>query len=258
MVIFPSGHPDLRPPRLVVAILLLMTAARLGARTEAVASTVSIDVRSSVDQRWSGIHKGGAIPHGKLYGIAAINETPSEEKLVKPVNQARLIRQLRTELSLRGYVEIAAGQKPDVVLTVHYGRGFLRNPYTEGLMLVEDGGPAPVATIIMPDQLFRQKEGAFELKLQSAQAEKLFLRITAWKFPERPKEKPAQLWQTTMLVDDPQHLDLNEVTGKMLAAGADYFDRQIDREEVEINSDTVERRVVVGPMKVLETDVKVK
>ncbi|MEI6107865.1 MAG: DUF4136 domain-containing protein [Opitutae bacterium] len=257
METFSAGLPTLTAPRLVV-VVLLVTAARLMAETASTPATVSIDVRSSVDQRWAGIHKGGAIKHGKLYGIAAITETPSEEKLVKPVNQARLIRQLRAELSLRGYVEISAGQKPDVILTVHYGRGFLRNPYTEGMMLADDGGPAPVATIIMPDQIFRQKDGDFELKLQSAQAEKLFLRITAWKFPAQPREKPAQLWQTTMLVDDPRHLDLNQVTGEMLAAGADYFDRQIDREEVQINRETKETRVIVNPLKVLETDVKVK
>jgi hypothetical protein len=60
------------------------------------------------------------------------------------------------------------------------------------------------------------------------------------------------------VADDPAHLDLNLVTREMLAAGAGYFDRQIDQEEVQINSETLEGRVILSPLQVLETDVKVK
>lgn len=255
---FPARPHTFLARRLAVASLLLATTARLPAAAGEASPMVGIDVRSSVDERWSGIHKLGAIAHGKVYGIASISETPSQDKLSRPVDVARLARQLRTELSARGFVEIAAGQKPDVVLTVHYGRGFLRNPYTEGMMLAETSEGLQTATIIMPDQLIRQREAGFESKLQAAQTEKLFIRVTAWKFPEKSTEKPAQLWQTTMLVDDPANRDLNELSKEMLAAGADYFDRTMKREQVTVNPADRKGQVTLRPLEIIETVPKGK
>lgn len=256
MTIFPAAPLALVSRRLAVAVLLLAAASRLPAGEAS--PLVGIDVRSSVDERWSGVHMLGPIAHGKVYGIASISETPSQDKLARPVDVARLARQLRTELKTRGFVEITAGQKPDVVLTVLYGRGFLRNPYTDGMMLAETADGVQTATITMPDQVFRQLEASFESKLQAAQAEKLFIRVTAWKFPEAPKEKPAQLWQTTMLVDDPANRDLNELSKEMLAAGADYFDRTMKREQVTVNPAERKGQVKLGPLEIIETVPKGK
>jgi hypothetical protein len=104
----------------------------------------------------------------------------------------------------------------------------------------------------------RQREAGYEAKVQAAQQEKLFIRVTAWKYPEIPKEKPAELWKTTMVVDDPDHRDLNQITRQMLAAGADYFDRTIKDGEVRVNSATPPGRVILGPTKILETAPKDK
>jgi hypothetical protein len=256
MVIFPALHSPVS--RWLAGAVLLLTAASLPAGAADASPLVGIDVRSSVDERWSGVHKLGPIAHGKVYGIASISETPSADKLARPVDVARLARQLRTELSARGFVEIAAGQKPDVVLTVHYGRGFLRNPYTDGMMLAETSEGVQTATITMPDQVFRQLEAGFESKLQAAQTEKLFIRVTAWKFPEAAGEKPAQLWQTTMLVDDPANRDLNELSKEMLAAGADYFDRTMKREQVTVIPAERKGQVKLGPLEIIETVPKGK
>ncbi len=240
-------------PRLALAALLLLAGRGNLAGSEPVPG-IDIGVRSSVDERWHGIHKDGAIEHGKIYAIVAIKETPSAQKLVQPVDEAQLVQLLRTELNQRGFTEITTPtQKPDVVLTVLYGRGFLRNPYLKGTILDEDSDIVPVATIVLPDQAMRQREVGYEAKLQAAQQEKLFIRVTAWKYPEAPQEKTKDLWKTTMVVDDPAHRDLNGVAREMLAAGAGYFDRQIKEEEVKINSGVPQGKVTIAPFKVLET-----
>lgn len=251
------GFP-FRSARWRALALLLFVALFGGLRAGEPAPALNIDVRSEVDQRWHGVHKDGAIEHGKIYALAAINEVPSAEKLVKPVRKARLVELLRAELAARGFTEITAGQRPDVVLTVLYGRGWLRNPYLKGAMLDEVSDSVPTSTILLPDQALRQREFGFESKVQDAQQEKLFIRVTAWKYPETPQEKPADLWKTTMVVDDPANRDMNLVLREMLAAGGAYFDRQIDAEEIRINSGTPEGRVILGPMKIIETDVKKK
>jgi len=245
-----------------LSVLLLVLATGLSSRgaepAADPAAAIDIDVRASVDERWSGIHKGGAIEHGKIYGIASIKEVPATSKLLKPVNEARLVQELRAQLNAWGFTEITPKQKPDVVLTVLYGRGWLRNPYLKGTILNEDSDIVPVATILLPDQAMRQREAGYEAKVQAAQQEKLFIRVTAWKYPEAPQEKPSELWKTTMVVDDPDHRDLNQVTMQMLAAGADYFDRVIKDGEVRVNSATPPGRVIVGPTKILETVPKDK
>lgn len=60
--------------RVLPALLLLATHLLLrGAEpASAPAPAFDIGVRSSVDERWKGFHKGGAIEHGKVYGIVSI------------------------------------------------------------------------------------------------------------------------------------------------------------------------------------------
>lgn len=239
------------------AFLLLFAASRPLAAVEP-GDTLNIDVRSEVDQRWHGIHKDGAIEHGKVYAIAAIKEAPAAEPMVKPLDEARLLELLRAQLNAHGFTEVTAGQKPEIVLTILYGRGWLRNPYLKGLILDEVSGDIPSLSIVTPDQLIRARSPGYESKLQAAQNEKLFIRVSAWKYPETKEEKPVNFWKTTMVIDDPDHRDLNTVTRELLAAGVRYFDRQIDEPEVRINSATKEGRVILAPLKVLESDVKKK
>jgi len=219
-----------------------------------------IQVRSEVDRPFEGWRKAKLKEHGKLYAIVAISESPSDVKLVRPVDEDNLLRILRVELTKRGFVEITPKQQPEILLTVTYGRGLLRNPYQDDSMVNETSDP-PVVTITgaFPTQLIRQKEKDFEEKLQNANFEKLFIRVTAWKFPEKasgePKEKkvkPYQLWKTIIVTDDPTNRDLNQFLEKMLAAGANFFDREIEKEEAEIVDTLPEGTVTVGDITVLK------
>jgi hypothetical protein len=253
-----NAHPgfgQIRMTRGVIAgaLLLLVFAGRSLGR-EVTAPSIDIAVRSSVDERWEGFRKLGAIEHGRVYAIISVKETPSVQKLLAPVNEARIALQLREALAARGFSEIVAGQRPDILLTILYGRGFLKNPYLKGAVVDELTGDIPVATITDPDQILRQRQAGYEAKLQGAQLEKLFIRVSAWKYPESPEEKPASIWTTTMVVDSPETRDLNQFTGKMLAAGAEYFDRATKGEEVRVNSAGPKGSVTLGPLKVLEEE----
>lgn len=222
-------------------------------------ANVEIGVRSHVDERWQGIRKGGPIEHGKVYLIASLGQAPSAGKLVQPVDEAGLLAQLRQTLNSHGFRESVAAETPDIVLTVLYGRGHLRNPYLaniDGDISSDSLAPTPaesqLAATINPRLYDKRQWGYYEHKLLAAQKEKLFIRITAWKFPGDRKEKPADLWKTTMVVDEPDRQDLNELYPKMLAAGVQFFDRPMKEEEVRIDPSKT-GRVTLGPLEILET-----
>lgn len=242
----------------ITGVLLLLALTGLPLLADEKAPAVEIAVRSSVDERWEGFRKLGAIEHGRVYAIISVKETPSVEKLLAPVGEGRLAEQLREVLAGRGFTEIVAGQQPEILLTVLYGRGFLKNPYLKGAVVDELTGDIPIATITDPDQIVRQRQAGYEAKLQGAQLEKLFIRVSAWKTPESPGEKPASIWTTTMVVDSPESRDLNQFTAEMLAAGAEYFDRAIKDEEVRVNSAGPEGSVTLGPLKVIEEEAPEK
>jgi len=218
--------------------------------------TLDIDVRSAIDRPFEGWSKAKVKPNGKIYGIAAVTDASGAVPLIRPVNQGEVLKHLRAELDRRGFREIKSDEKPEIVLTVHYGRGFLRNPYLSDVIYNETSDP-PVATIIggIPTQLMRQKEHGFEERLQKANYEKLFIRVTAWAYQEpgdkdkkgRPA-KPRYLWKTDMIVDDPANRDLNLFIKEMFAAGAPWFDREMDKEEVTISTDIPEGKVILGPL----------
>jgi hypothetical protein len=225
-------------------------------------AAVQVGVRSHVDERWQGIRKGGPIEHGKVYLVASLKGAPSESKLVRPVDEAGLLAKLRQTLDSHGFRETTPADTPDVVLTVLYGRGYLRNPYLANI----DGdinsvGLAPTtleslrAAMIDPSLYGKRSWGTYEHKVQAAQKEKLFIRVTAWKFPGDRKEKPAELWKTTMVVDEPDRHDLNELYPHMLAAGAQFFDQPMKEEEVIVSR---EGRVNLAPLIILESGEKVR
>jgi hypothetical protein len=229
---------------------------------KAVVAEVKIGVRSHVDERWQGFRKGGPIEHGKVYLIASLKEAPANPPLVRPVDEAGLLAQLRQTLDSRGFREALAGDTPDVVLTLLYGRGYVRNPYLANIDgdINSDGlAPTPFESLhaasIDPSLYGKRSWGSYEHKVHAAQKEKLFIRVTAWKFPGDRKEKPAELWKTTMVVDEPDRLDLNDLYPRMLAAGAHFFDRPMKEEEVTVSR---EGRVDLGPMIILESGDKVR
>ena len=63
-------------------------------------------------------------------------------------------------------------------------------------------------------------------------------------------EKP-----TIMVVDDPDHRDLNAVAAKMLEAGAPYFGKKIKDPEVEVHQPLPEVQINVGAPKVIQPGV---
>lgn len=223
--------------------------------------TIDISVRSAVDRPFQGWSKAPVKEHGKLYALIAMDEAPSQMKIVRPVDQAGLAQTLRDELTKRDFREITPGETPDILLTVIYGRGWLRNPYLDDVFMDESGVPPIVTFSGLPTNLMRQKGHRFETKLQAAQYEKLFIRVTAWQNPSlapapKPgrKPKPKELWKTTMIVADPDHVDLNGIYKELLAAGAAYFDRQIEEEEVFIPATIPEGSVIMGPLEFLDEE----
>jgi hypothetical protein len=238
--------------------LLLVLA--LGAGLASVrAQDMDIGIRSSIDDKVFG-KSGEASKHGKIYGMLPPVLVQSEYKLVKPGDGELIAALVTRELDNHDFHRAPKGQHPEILITMHYGRGWLKNPYLAGSGPETPGGfsavgglDAPTVSITgMGEQLFKEKGTGFEAKLQKAQFEKLFIRVTAWSYPTDPKIKPRMLWHTTVLVDDPDHRDLNHVASEMLANAGHYFDKEIKEEEIDIYKPVPAGRVYVGKPEVVE------
>jgi len=225
---------------------------------------LNIAVRSSVDRPFQGLRKAPLKEHGKVYLIAAISEGRFVEQLVMPLKEDILLAHLQAELAKRGFRPATPDHPPEIILTILYGSGLLKNPYL-GDVMVNDTTQPPIVTIQGANvkQLMKQKEFGFEEKLQSANYEKLFIHIVAWANPDdlpppKPgrKKKPKELWKTTIVTDDHAHRDLNQSVEKMLAVGAKYFDREIEDEEAIITTDLPEGFVKFGETKVMNDGEK--
>lgn len=219
-------------------------------------SALRIAVRSEVDRPFQGWGKAPLKEHGKVYYIMSIKlGDPGKgtvRPMVKPVDEALLRKVLVAQLAKQGFRELTANEKPDILLTVVYGRGFLENPYMEG-QVVDENGVVNIANIDAGSQVVKSKSVVYQGKLQSARLEKLFIRVTAWAYPDpaKAKQKPKVLWKTTVLIDEPAHRDLNQFLDKMLAAAAGYFDHPIAEEEAIIDTSLPEGYVRVGDTKVV-------
>jgi hypothetical protein len=235
------------------ACLLALLASLSGATTPTDEGVpLSIDVRSKIDPKWEGFRKLATVPHGKLYLLASVKEVTVLDKLVQPVNRGALAAQLRRELSTHGFREITAGELPEIVLTVTFGRGYLHNPHLEDA--TEDVSPEgqPRVTINSAKQAMRQRMPGFEAKMQKAQQEKLYIAVTAWQYPAAKDQKPNLLWRTVMVTDNPDGRDLNLAMPALLAAGAGYFDRNVPDDEVTVHATMPTGTIRLGPLNVIE------
>jgi hypothetical protein len=214
-------------------------------------------VRSKVvdkDLQWghktASAEEGG---HSKTFAIIAIEEIKSESRLVKPVDQENILRQLYEQLLANGFTKYVKGAKPDVLLTVSYGRGDMSNPYIRdtGETPTANGVPQQTITGAFSQQLIDEKTPGYEANLQKAGFEKLFIRITAFAFPTDPKAKPKMLWKTVIVADDPDHRDLNAIAAQMLKVGAPYFDRDMKTPEANFYRPVQEGTVNVGTPEVV-------
>jgi hypothetical protein len=178
-----------------------------------------IDVKSTVTRPRASVEaRPDAGGSGRLYAVLTVQELKLGSQLAKPVDEARLTRQLVAVLGARGFRLASGQQKPGILLTVHYGRGWLSDPE-----VLE-------ATVADLSQIAPGNVG----ELEKASYEKLFMRVTAWAYPSGPKARAQQLWQTTVGMDDPDHRDLNVVMSQMIAAAALYFGRATAHAEVSV------------------------
>lgn len=241
-----------RPLLSALFLGLLTTAARADQVDE-----LEVDVRSAIVDKPAGLKKSEtpeAGTHGKVYGILAVQLIPTQDKMIKPVDAAKLLELVHHELQTHGFQPAPKGRKPEILLTVQYGRAYLNNPYFGDTQEVEyQAGNLPERHLGITDltQSMKMKVAGMEAKTQKAEFEKLCIRVTAWAYPTDPKSHAKRLWNTIMIVDDPDHRDLNAVAAEMLAAGAAYFDRQIDDPEVEVYKPLPEGHVKVGTPEVV-------
>ena len=266
-------YRQIRGMVLIIACLLLPAAI-------ARAQDVDIGVRSKVmdkDLKWA--HKTDSLQdggHSKTFAILAIEEVKAADKLVKPVNKENILVQLYEQLLANGFTPYAKGTKPDILLTVSYGRGEMSNPYLHVQGEVGGLGFPPPATLPGGDHptdsdaptvalsgamqigetVFDHKTPGYEAKLQKAGFEKLFIRVTAFAYPTDPKVRPKMLWKTIIVADDPDHRDLNAIAAEMLKAGAPYFDKDIKKPEIEFWHGVPKGQVNVGTPEVVQSDVK--
>ncbi len=236
---------------------------------------LDVGVRTQLDRQkkiWEGTHLHrleNAPEHGKIYAIIMIQPTKSKEKLVRPVNAAVIRDELVRQLEAHDYHHVQPNQKPEILISVIYGRSWLPNPYYPDKIDVDNMGPqdepfvgdpsdpnaiGPAGIVVdNPNLAARISLPSVKYKVTKATYEKLFILIRAFKYPPPadPKQKPEVLWVTTMLVDDPDHRDLNVIAKQMLDAGAPYFDREIKDEEVDVMTKLPEGHVKVGAPEVV-------
>jgi hypothetical protein len=260
-------HPSLRLLSVVVAFGLPVT------RVCAQVQQLDVGVRATLANKPPGwTASAGQTQQGRNYGIFLVQMISSEDKIVKPVDAHALMDLVYQELDAHGFRRVGKGVKPDILITVQYGRAWLRNPYfgdaqsaaggatTVGGMgsKVNAAQPMQIQSLDMAnaDKLMRLRENGVEAKAQKAQFEKLCIKVTAWQYFTDPKARARQLWATIMVVDDPDHRDLNAVAAKMLEAGAPYFGREIAEEEIDVYKPIPDGRVNVGAPEVVESALK--
>ena len=222
---------------------------------------LNIQVRAEVDRPFTRWGREAVKEHSKVYDIAVIEETQGDLPLVRPIDKTVVLTHLQKELAKRGFRPVAPGEAPGIILTVHCGRGHLRNPYLKGVTMDETTDPPTASIVGLQTHLINSRKAFHEQRLQEAQSEKLFIRVTAWANPDtlpEPKpgkrKKPKLLWKTTMVTDDPANRDLNLFVEKLLAAGSEFFDSYVEDPEVLIQTDLPEGFVKYGDMKVVDED----
>lgn len=238
----------------VLCVALLVSSARAQQNT----GELDVGVRTTIepDAKFDKKVKGKPTPpRPRLYAMLQVQQRASFDKLVKPVDAEMIAVEVARQLDLQGFTRVKPKQKPEIVITAEYGRGMLPNPYMgdPAIESLDNGVPTVTHGADALKQLMRQKTPGFEAKLQKASYEKLFIEVKAWKYPSSPGEKPRVMWVALMNVDDPDHRDLNGIFKDMLAAGAPYFDRQVEGEEVDVYKPLPEGNVKVGtPTEVIE------
>lgn len=245
-------------------LVLICCGGATRARAADADATLDIGVRSAVMPSPAGTPAAQELRelpgHSRLYAILAVSQVTSGDPLVKPVDEVRLIHRLLTELNANGFQPAESHQTPEILLTVVYGRGWLRNPYLrDSVSPTYDTNKTPVlhALNTSGEMATQSVDGlttpyidgmspGHEAALQKASYEKLFLRVTAFDYGSDPTARAHLRWMTTMVVDDPGRRDLNTIAPQMLAAGAHYFGRAMTERELTFTVAEPAGRVRVG------------
>ncbi len=208
--------------------------------------------------------------------MVSVKPVPSEQKLIKTLDGRSLRRLVEVQLDAQGFRERMYSEEAEILITVDYGRGYLRNPYLLDTgrtasgsyggsgALLPGGNPnehadGPSVTITGGSrQLMSEKSTSYRAQLAKGEYEKLFIQLSAWENLPSGFGRGKLLWTTLMQVDDPDHRDLNRIGGEMLKAGAPYFGRASQKAEVEIHQGRPEGQVRVGEARPVDPQPKVK
>ncbi|MDB6095032.1 MAG: hypothetical protein JWM32_2594 [Verrucomicrobia bacterium] len=184
--------------------------------------------------------------HARVFLLGSVKEVIGQVKLPHAVDARDIARELKRVLLAQGFREVATGGKPEFVVTAEYGVGNLPNPFRDELVDKQNDTIKVVSNLSDSTVIGFNDYDAFRLdeKRTLADQQQLIIQVRAWKYPPPadPKAKPMMLWMTTMHVVDSPELDLNLLYPKLLASGAPFFDRHIEREREVV----VETSVPVG------------
>ena len=243
----------------LLPLLVVMLFFSPGVRAQENTTALDISVRSGIDvdehhkRKHDLAYARDISQHQNIYLLASVMPHPSVGPLIREVNAIAIAKELNRQLEAHGFKHVQPDQKPQIVITVEYGRGWLPNPYSDddagkvhnNLTNSDKFNPWPVKEIFFSI--------GDEMKRQRADLEKLIIQIRGWRYTPDPNAEPVLLWMTTMYVDDPDHRDLNEIYPKLLAAGAPHFDQPVDHDhEVVIHDKVPEGHVQVGPLEVIK------
>jgi len=242
----------LSPYPLLAAALFLAQAAR-AQQPDLMAVTVRSGIDSAdKDRREHDPAYAMETNRARLFFLAHVQEEKGARPLVRPVDAQALALEITRQLEAEGFHAVGPNQKPEIVVTAKYGRGFLPDPYSD---IDRDKQRTNLSN---SDSLeiwpMHDSYVGLEEKRQRARHEKLIIQVRAWKYPPPPdpRKKEELLWMTTVYVSDPNHSDLNEFAHKMLIVAAPYFDHHIAREHEVVAVLPRHEHVNVGSPEVIE------
>jgi uncharacterized protein (DUF2267 family) len=168
------------PFRLLTLALFLT----LAARAQQNSSELDIAVRSGIDQvekeRRDHDPADSEDPTKRLrrYFLARVQEEENGQKLAHPVDAAAIAQELRRQLEARGFRRVQPNEKPEIIITVKYGRGQLSNPYADGSNTFGGEGQKQHTNLSDSDVLFPNHKlswSRLEERRQWAAQEKLII-----------------------------------------------------------------------------------
>ncbi len=119
-----------RTRRFLPAVHFLLAAGALGLATAPVRGARPLPSDYAV--RSMAVESKNAPGHGRLYAILSVQTVSSDPQSMPPVDEDTLIAEVCQSLDGHGFRPVSKGQTPEILITVHYGRAWLRNPYLNG------------------------------------------------------------------------------------------------------------------------------